>query len=266
MRLKNSVLFCAIIFLSTHIFGQTQITFDDQGWSADQSLNSSFVIGNTVFSGSKSFYTNYGYNLNVNNTGIYFVFQNSTDQLTIAKTDSKLYNLRSLAAYQVSEAGSGNLVIEGWSGSNKLYTSTFTNVKSWQDLTLNFKNVNKVTIRSEIAAGDSLTDYNFDNFVFDSNTTSVDQGSQVTVYNLEQNYPNPFNPSTLINYQIPQGGMVTLKVYDAIGNEVSTLVNENQAAGSHSAIFNAGNLASGFYIYKLSSNGYISSKKMLLVK
>ncbi|MGE5682099.1 MAG: T9SS type A sorting domain-containing protein [Bacillota bacterium] len=266
MRVKNSILFFVIMFMSSRLFGQIQITFDDQGWNPDQSLSSGFTIGTTSFSSNKPFFTNYGYNLNVDNTGIYFVFQNPVDdQLRITKTDNKSFNLKSLAAYQVSEAGLGSLIIEGWNGSTKLYTSTFSNVKTWQNLTLNYKNVTRVIMRLDGTAADSLADYNFDNFVFDNSLTSV-ENTQVTDYNLDQNYPNPFNPSTLINYQIPQGSMVTVKVYDSIGNEVCTLVNEYQEAGRHSLVFNAENLSSGIYIYKLSTNGYTSSKKMTLVK
>lgn len=254
------------MLLSSHSFAQTNITFDDQGWDADQCLNSSFTIGNLVISGSKPFYTNYGYNFNVDNTCIYFHFLNSTtDQLTIAKTGGKLFNMKSISAYQVSEAGTGSLIIEGWNGSTKQYTSTFTDISNWKDLSLNFKNINKLVIRSNVADGDSITDYDFDNFVIDNSITSV-ENSQVFDYSLDQNYPNPFNPSTLIKYQIPEEGFVTLKVYDSLGNEICTLVNENKPAGNYSAVFNAENLASGTYIYKLSSNGYLSSKKMILIK
>ena len=87
-----------------------------------------------------------------------------------------------------------------------------------------------------------------------------------TSYAMEQNYPNPFNPSTVINYQLPQAGFVTLKVYDILGNEVKTLVNEFKSAGKYSTNFGASNLASGIYIYQLKSGSYISIKKMILAK
>lgn len=87
-----------------------------------------------------------------------------------------------------------------------------------------------------------------------------------TVYNLSQNYPNPFNPSTIINYQIPVEGFITLKVYDILGNEVKSLVNENKPAGIYNINFDASGLASGMYIYKLTAENYISTKKMLMIK
>lgn len=86
------------------------------------------------------------------------------------------------------------------------------------------------------------------------------------VYDLEQNFPNPFNPSTTIRYQIPQDGIVTLKIYDILGSEVATLVNEEKLAGKYEVNFNASSLASGVYIYKIQSGSFINSKKMILLK
>jgi len=91
------------------------------------------------------------------------------------------------------------------------------------------------------------------------------------VYKLNQNYPNPFNPSTIINYQIPEEGFVTLKIYDILGKEVKTLVNENNQAGNYNIRFDASDLASGIYIYQIrvnnpASGGYTASKKLVLIK
>ena len=88
----------------------------------------------------------------------------------------------------------------------------------------------------------------------------------VTEYQLSQNYPNPFNPSTIINYSVKDAGLVSLKVYDILGSEVATLVNETKEAGNFAVEFNAANLPSGVYIYTLQVNGFASSKKMLLMK
>jgi hypothetical protein len=85
-------------------------------------------------------------------------------------------------------------------------------------------------------------------------------------YLLEQNYPNPFNPTTTISYQIPQSSFVSLRVYNILGNEVSTLVNEQQAAGKHSLMFIANNLASGVYFYKLQSGSFNETKKLCVLK
>jgi hypothetical protein len=83
---------------------------------------------------------------------------------------------------------------------------------------------------------------------------------------LEQNYPNPFNPSTTIRYQLPQSATVSLKIYDVLGREVQTLVNERQAAGQYSVPFNADGLASGVYFYRLQAGSFVQTKKMMLIK
>jgi len=87
---------------------------------------------------------------------------------------------------------------------------------------------------------------------------------------LMQNYPNPFNPSTVISYQLPVAGLVTLKIYDLLGREVATLINEEKAAGSYNVEFNPESRiqhpVSGVYFYRLQAGGYIETKKMLLLK
>ncbi len=85
-------------------------------------------------------------------------------------------------------------------------------------------------------------------------------------YSLQQNYPNPFNPTTTINYQLPSSGFVTLKVYDMLGRLVKTLVDEKKPEGSYSVQFNANNIASGIYFYKLKADNYSAVKKMILLK
>jgi hypothetical protein len=89
---------------------------------------------------------------------------------------------------------------------------------------------------------------------------------QPVTYELYQNYPNPFNPSTTIRYQVPEDGMVTLKIYDILGKEVTTLVNESKTTGRYELNFNASNLASGVYIYRIQVNDFVSSRKILLLK
>ena len=87
-----------------------------------------------------------------------------------------------------------------------------------------------------------------------------------TNYSLSQNYPNPFNPSTTIEFSIPEAGTVKLVVYDALGKEISVLENKELAAGKYSYNWNAGDLASGIYFYKMESNNFVQVRKMLLVK
>jgi hypothetical protein len=94
----------------------------------------------------------------------------------------------------------------------------------------------------------------------------VDRTTLPLAFRLFQNYPNPFNPTTRISYQLAMNRHVTLKVYDVLGREVTTLVNEKQAAGGHSAYFDAGRLASGVYFYQLRAGGFVETKKMLVEK
>jgi hypothetical protein len=99
-----------------------------------------------------------------------------------------------------------------------------------------------------------------------SSNAKLSKDAEVKDYFLEQNSPNPFNPSTLINYQVANDGFVSLKVYDILGREVKTLVNEVKTQGKYSVIFDAANLTSGIYIYQLKANGFSSYKKMILTK
>jgi Secretion system C-terminal sorting domain len=88
-----------------------------------------------------------------------------------------------------------------------------------------------------------------------------------TSYSLEQNYPNPFNPSTMIRFSIPEKGLVTLKVYSLLGEEVETLINNNEMSnGTYEVDFKGNNLASGIYFYTLKVNNFVSTKKMMLIK
>ena len=87
-----------------------------------------------------------------------------------------------------------------------------------------------------------------------------------TQYSLDQNYPNPFNPSTKISYSLPASSKVSLKIYDSNGREVESLINGVQAEGKHEINFNAANLASGVYFYRITANNFMQTKKMILLK
>jgi len=101
-----------------------------------------------------------------------------------------------------------------------------------------------------------------------------DENPNLSDYLLAQNYPNPFNPTTIISYQIPQQGFITLKIFDVLGRKVATLVSEEKPAGNYEVNFSAIGLASGVYIYRIKVNdsetssgqGFIESKKMMLIK
>jgi len=102
-------------------------------------------------------------------------------------------------------------------------------------------------------------EFNFSNEITISNLALSD-------YEIYQNYPNPFNPTTTIKYQIPELSFVTLKVYDVLGSEIATLVNEEKRTGSYQFEFSASDLPSGIYFYQLRAGEFIVTKKMILLK
>jgi len=83
---------------------------------------------------------------------------------------------------------------------------------------------------------------------------------------LIQNYPNPFNPTTTIGYALPTTGVVTLKIFNILGQEVQTLVDEKQVAGQYSVIFDAKNLASSIYFYRLNAGDFVQTRKAILMR
>ena len=93
-----------------------------------------------------------------------------------------------------------------------------------------------------------------------------DQGISLTGFKLEHNYPNPFNPATTIRYEIPERSLVTIKVYDVLGNEISTLVSKELSPGEYEVEFNGTELTSGIYFYQLKVAGFIETKKMILLR
>lgn len=99
-----------------------------------------------------------------------------------------------------------------------------------------------------------------------TSTTGIINSEIPSGFSLAQNYPNPFNPSTTIKFALPVSGLVTLKVYDITGRLVSEIINQNLQAGTHEVNFNAANLSSGAYFYKLETKGFSDIKKMMLVK
>ena len=117
-------------------------------------------------------------------------------------------------------------------------------------------------------------------YVVGGNTANINQGTPTSMndnhispdgFTLEQNYPNPFNPSTTISFSIPSSAFTSLKVFDIIGNEVATLVNEEKSAGTYEVLFNSHsdegrNMTSGTYFYRLSAGSFSEVKKMILIK
>jgi hypothetical protein len=141
------------------------------------------------------------------------------------------------------------------------FTTNKTGRYDWVDITKGF---------SSACAWYIFTKHGFNPFTFDRNLpTDVNEENPIKLnYNLEQNYPNPFNPSTKICWQSSVGSHQSLKVYDVLGNEISTLLNEYRDAGTYSVEFGIQNsdLCSGVYFYQLKAGDYLETKKMILLK
>ncbi len=141
-----------------------------------------------------------------------------------------------------------------------------------RNLVLNKKYFWKVKAQNEIGWSNFSKVRNF-NFLI---TAIKDKNKKSLIFKLSQNYPNPFNPTTKIKYTIPtsenpllggaRGGLVTLKIYDILGNEIATLVDKEQSTGEYEVEFDGNGLSSGIYFYQLKNEGFISTKKMILLK
>jgi hypothetical protein len=117
------------------------------------------------------------------------------------------------------------------------------------------------TIAKPIVAPDG-----FYSFIVENSVTRADENNLFDEFILFQNYPNPFNPGTNIGYRISNSGFVRLKVYDVLGNEILTLVDEYKSAGIHEIEFNVSGLPSGVYFYKLMAGSLIQTRKMILIR
>jgi hypothetical protein len=153
--------------------------------------------------------------------------------------------------------------------------SSLINYETWS-YQLNMNGIGNRSVRLKLVVEDNLNSENYalSKLYSDgaplskSNYSSISwKGSDVIdEYDLSQNYPNPFNPSTIIKYQIPKDGVVTIKIYDILGNEIKTIVNEQKTIGKYTVTFDASDLASGVYLYQIRVNDFVSTRKMLLLK
>ena len=97
-------------------------------------------------------------------------------------------------------------------------------------------------------------------------TSVADQGNIPHVFALEQNYPNPFNPTTIIEYDVPKNAHVKIFVFDILGRQVKTLVDEEKSAGSYKVEFDANNFSSGVYFYRIQTSEFTQTKKLILMR
>ena len=169
------------------------------------------------------------------------------------RTETEINNF----GFDVERANDLNGSVQLWNKLSFIEGSRNSNSPKDYSFTDNPNPGSKYYYRLKQIDSDGQTEY--------SNVLSIDLNIP-NQYALHQNYPNPFNPTTNITYNLPADGLVSLKVFDVLGSEVATLVNENQKAGAYTISFYAGDLASGFYICKITANNFISSIKMILMK
>jgi len=160
------------------------------------------------------------------------------DTLTYSKNQVRK---RSLKAYEVSAEGLGNRTVK-----LRMVINSNADIKS-------IEAVQKYSTTSAMSKRSKKS-------------IAYNGSAKVAEYAISQNYPNPFNPTTMINYQIPKNGMVSIKVYNINGTEVANLVNEVKESGRYSVEFNARNLASGVYFYRIISGDFVQTKKMAVLK
>ncbi|MDP3829685.1 MAG: T9SS type A sorting domain-containing protein [Ignavibacteriaceae bacterium] len=184
-----------------------------------------------------------------------------------------------------SAKSEGNNISLNWTTSSELNNYGFeierANISNTNQTGFIWKNIGfvKGNGTSNIIRDYKFTDYNLLNgyylyrlkqidFSGNSNyskTVEVDIMNPAS-YLLEQNYPNPFNPTTTISFQIPSEEFVTVKVYDVLGKEIKTILNEIKKAGVYEIPFNGSELSSGLYVYRITAGNFISEKKMILLR
>jgi len=210
-----------------------------------------------------------GIKIIVGENGALFISKDEDRYRWVDYSINSAYNLKSVCLN-----GSDTYVL---AGEKKLYLNgkplIFSVILESKDLNGNWKLVfcnmagtlnaiNFCNRNSAIAVGQKGTIAVYEKALAQDTVICVDSPSKIKL----QNYPNPFNPSTVINFTLPEQSDVELKVYDVLGNEIVTLVNEEKPAGKYEVEWNASNLPSGVYVYSLRAGTNIQIKKMLLLK
>ena len=204
---------------------------------------------------------------------VYWMVAGEWLEYTINVNQAGLYDILS---YVSSVPGFGNfrILINNKDVSGKRQVGNTGGWQSWTPITVKDVQLEEGT---QILRFEVNTDHQSElkNWLYSLNKIRINYAESTGIndnenlplkFSLEQNYPNPFNPSTIIRYSVPSNEYVSLKLFDVLGNEVSTLVNEQKSAGNYEIKFNANNLASGIYFYKMTAGSFRSVKKLLLLK
>jgi len=205
------------------------------------------------------------------------------------------YSLLNMSFYDIcfTSINTGTVVGGGWNGTNEegIILQTTDGGNHWgscnNDLIGSFQGVDFIDVNNGVAVGNEYKNANY-SISYGTILKTTDGGISWTIlrtinggvtsinekqigklpdgYLLEQNYPNPFNPTTKIKFAIPKSSFINLKIYDILGREVATLINEDKPSGTYEETWNTANVSSGVYFYQLKSGNYIQTKKMILFK
>jgi hypothetical protein len=237
------------IFAGTASYGIFISTNNGLNWIQtglnNLTVSSLAVSGNNIFAGTSG-------------SGVYLSTNNGTNW-----TQTTLNN-QSISSFAIS----GNNIFAGSIDSGVYFSTNYGT--SWVQKNQGFNNVNP-SINSLLISNNYIFGAVYNFFVWKCPLSDFMETKQISevvpvTYSLEQNYPNPFNPTTNIKYEIPKNSFVKLIVFDALGREIETLVNEKQSAGIYEATFDASNYPSGVYFYRLTTDGFSETKKMILLK
>ncbi|MBK7631420.1 MAG: endonuclease [Ignavibacteriales bacterium] len=186
--------------------------------------------------------------------------------------DSTLVNHSTSRQIYIANSGSALLVVDSISISDPRFTIAANNISiepySYSKVSLQFNpdSIRNYNAQLNVFSNAGMKSIALIGFGKDNAVDVKDEISSPLVFSLEQNYPNPFNPSTIIGYQLPSNDNVSLIIYDVLGNEVATPVNEYKTAGNYEINFNASSLSSGIYFYQLRLGNYLETKKMMFLK
>jgi photosystem II stability/assembly factor-like uncharacterized protein len=205
--------------------------------------NTFFVTDNIVFSGHREgIYRSFDEGNSFDSVGISAI---SMDVVSFAKFENRIF-----AGY--TRAGANDFYI--W------YSDNMGDSWSFMDHQFYYLFILYVYNDKLWAATDDGLWYN------QLSPSSVESPDDLKTFVLYQNYPNPFNPATKIKYSVPQSSQVQIKVFDVLGNDIATLVNEEKSSGGYEVNFNASELSSGIYFYVLQAGSFVETKKMILLK
>jgi len=255
--------FPGIVYFDNYDLGKITYAYNDADYENNGGTQTSWNSGNSYRNDGvdiepcNDLPTN-GYDVGWINSGEWLKFT-----VNIAKSGTYSVDLR----YASNQSG-GKLVIN--LDGNLISPYPYVSIpvtggwQTWQTLTLQNIIMSAGTHTMQVQFLSS--GFNLNYMLFSLITgTEVSQSKNIA-FNLNQNYPNPFNPSTVIKYSVPEKSFVSLKIFNILGMEISTLVNETKNAGNYSVSFNAANLPAGIYFYSITAGKNTAVKKMILLK